>query len=309
MTDWVIEAQQLYKSFGATRAVDGVTVRVPRGAVFALLGPNGAGKTTTLRLLMGMYIPDAGEIRVLDGPPGAARRRLGYLPEARGLYRQARVAELLVYLARLKGLDARTAARRVQAWLERFGLAEWAQRKVHELSHGMQQKVQLAATLVHDPELVILDEPFQGLDPVNVRLVDEIIRELQAQGRTVLLSSHQLHRVERLADQVALIHRGRIVEHGPLTALRRRYMQGRIAVRLAPGSRLPADLPGVVTVQPAGEPQSWYLQLAPQASPQQVLFALVQAAVPLEGFEVVQPSLEDIFLQAVAGQEPAPAAA
>ncbi len=301
---WVVELQRVSKSFGTVRAVDEVSLQVPAGRVFALLGPNGAGKTTTLRVLMGIYFPDAGEVRVFGGPPAAARTRIGYLPETRGLYRQARVQELLEYLAQLKGLDARTARQRAVAWLERFDLLGWARRKVHELSHGMQQKLQLAVTLIHEPPLVILDEPFQGLDPVNVRLVEDIIRDLRARGRTIVLSSHQLHRVERLAEEVALIHRGRIVEQGALAALRRAYARGQVRVRLAPGHDLPDATPGVLARR-AVEPGVWLLDLAPAARPGDVLKALLAQGLPLEGFEVVQPSLEDIFLQAVATQQEA----
>ncbi len=294
----VVLLRNVTKAFGSLLAVDRVSLTLEPGRVFALLGPNGAGKTTTLRLLMGIYFPDSGEVQIFGGEPRAARSRIGYLPESRGLYRQARVQELLEYLARLRGLSTRAARQSARAWLARFDLLAWAKAKVHELSHGMQQKVQLAVTLIHDPDLVILDEPFQGLDPVNAQLVDDIIGELRSQGRTLLLSSHQLHRVERLADEVALIHQGRIVEQGRLADLRRRYALGQVVVRFDGDGTLPADLPGVKAATRDGD--GWLLTLDEQTSPSVVLRTLVQRGVSVREFGQREPSLESIFLRAVA---------
>ncbi len=292
----VVEVRHLVKRYGNFTAVDGVSFEVAAGQVFALLGPNGAGKTSTIRVLMGILYPDGGEVRLLGMPPQEAREQVGYLPEARGLYREARLLELLVYLGALKGLRTAEARRRALAWLERFGLSEWAERKVHELSHGMQQKAQLVAALMHDPPVLVLDEPFQGLDPVNIQLVKRLVADLRAEGKGVLLSSHQLVHVEALADEVALINRGRIVAQGPLEALRRQYARGDIAVGLAERAPLPPQLP----VQKAEARHGlWYLLPEADVTPQEVLRALVDAGAPVERFEVVYPSLEEVFLRAV----------
>lgn len=218
-----MEIRDLVKRYDGFTAVDHVSFTVAPGCVFVLLGPNGAGKTSTIRVLMGILFPDEGEARLFGRAPHEAREQVGYLPEARGLYRDARLDELLVYLGTLKGLSTAAARQRAMTWLARLELQDWAHRKVHELSHGMQQRAQIAAALLHDPPLIILDEPFQGLDPLNIQLVKGLILELRNQGRTVLLSSHQLAHVETLADEVALIHKGRIVLQGPLDTLRRRF--------------------------------------------------------------------------------------
>ena len=291
-----IEVRDLVKRYGDFTAVDQVSFAVPQGHIFALLGPNGAGKTSTIRVLMGILFPDAGEVRLLGRPPHETREQVGYLPEARGLYRDARLLELLAYLGSLKGLRPREARQRALAWLERFDLADWAQRKVHELSHGMQQKAQLVAALIHDPPVLVLDEPFQGLDPVNVQLVKGLVAELRAQGKTILLSSHQLVHVEALADEVALINRGRIVDQGALDDLRRRYARGDVAVRLAADAPLPEGLPVERVERRDG---TWRLYPQPGVAPQEILAQLVAQRAPVEQFEVVYPSLEEIFLRAV----------
>ncbi len=297
-----LRLERLTKRFDGFTAVRAVSLEVRAGEIFALLGPNGAGKTTTIRMVMGILFPDEGEVRVFGHPPRAMREKVGYLPEARGLYRNVRVLELLTYLGQLKGLSPAEAQNRGQAWLQRFDMLPWAHHQIHELSHGMQQKIQLAAALLASPPLVILDEPFQGLDPVNIQLVKSLIQTLREQGHTVLLSSHQLYHVEALADRVALIDHGRIVEQGTLTDLRHRYARGEIAVRLAPGARLPEVIPGVAEVIPTAD--GWRLIPQPQTSAREILAALLAAEVPLERFERLLPSLEDIFLQAVAAAPP-----
>ncbi|NPA92975.1 MAG: ATP-binding cassette domain-containing protein [Chloroflexi bacterium] len=292
-----LRIERLTKRFNGFTAVNAVSLEVHPGEVFALLGPNGAGKTTTIRMVMGILIPDEGEVQIFGQPPREARERVGYLPEARGLYRNVRVLELLTYLGRLKGLSPEEAQERSMAWLTRFDLSAWAEHQIHELSHGMQQKVQLAAALLSEPPLVILDEPFQGLDPVNIQLVKGLIRELRERGQAILLSSHQLHHVEALADRVALIDHGRIVEQGNLADLRQQYAQGDIAIRLAPGAQLPEHIPGVARVTTT--PEGWRLFPQPGVAPSEILKALLSADVPIESFERTLPTLEDIFLQAV----------
>lgn len=291
-----VDIRGLVKRYGDFTAVNRVSLTVEQGHIFALLGPNGAGKTSTIRVLMGILFPDEGEVRLLGRPPHETREQVGYLPEARGLYRDARLLELLTYLGALKGLRPADARRRALDWLERLGLAEWAGRKVHELSHGMQQKAQLVAALLHDPPVLVLDEPFQGLDPVNVQLVKTLVAELRRQGKTILLSSHQLVHVEALADQVALINRGRIVAQGRLEDLRRRYASGEVAVRLAHDAPLPAGLP-VQRVEQHN--RGWHLTPRSGVTPQEILERLLAQGAAIERFEVVYPSLEEIFLRAV----------
>ncbi len=297
----VVEIRDLVKRYDGFTAVDHVSFTVAPGCVFALLGPNGAGKTSTIRVLMGILFPDEGEVRLFGRAPQEVREQVGYLPEARGLYRDARLDELLVYLGTLKGLSTAAARQRAMTWLARLELQDRAHHKVHELSHGMQQRAQIAAALSHDPPLIILDEPFQGLDPLHIQLVKELIAELRSRGRTVLLSSHQLAHVETLADEVALIHKGRIVLQGPLDTLRRRFARGDLAIRLKDGAPLPGDLP----LQRAGERNgTWYV--VPQAGviAREIMQRLLQAGADIERFEVVYPSLEEIFLRAVEGAFP-----
>ena len=212
----------LRKSYALTLAVDDVTFEVGGGEVFGLLGPNGAGKTTLLRLLMSILIADAGEIlldgRPLERPDGD---RIGYLPEERGLYRKEKVREVLIYFGMLKGLARRAARARAEQWLDRVGLPEAAGRRVDELSKGMQQKVQIAGALLHDPDILVLDEPFSGLDPLNTVLIKDLLRDMSRAGRLVILSTHQMPMVEALCDRVAMIDRGRLVLYGDLQEIRR----------------------------------------------------------------------------------------
>ena len=210
----VLSARRLRKQYGSFIAVEDLTFDVYPGEIFGLLGPNGAGKTSTIRILMDIFKADSGEVELLGRPPGRSRERVGYLPEERGLYRDQRVTEVLVYLARLKGVDTATARQRVQAWLERVELADWGDKRIKELSRGMQQKVQFVASLIHDPDLLILDEPFQGLDPVNVELLKGLMRSQVSEGRSIVLSAHQMNLVEELCDRILLINEGRAVLYG-----------------------------------------------------------------------------------------------
>ncbi len=293
MDDTVLEVRNLVKRYDGFTAVDDLTFEVRRGEIFGLLGPNGAGKTTTIRAIMDIFKPDEGTIVVLGRPPGAARTRVGYLPEERGLYRDLKVLEVLEYLAELKGMDRSRAREQAQKWLERVDLAEWATRKVKDLSRGMQQKLQFVASVVHDPELLILDEPFQGLDPVNVDLLKRLIRDLQAEGKTILLSAHQMNLVEVLCDRIVLINRGRAVLYGPLAEIKRQYAAQTVRLR---GPAALEDLPGVARVERQDE--DWVLTLD-RSTPQEVLRHLVERGVPLTAFEVGTMPLEEIFIAVV----------
>ncbi|HEX2686032.1 MAG TPA: ATP-binding cassette domain-containing protein, partial [Kofleriaceae bacterium] len=213
----------LVKKFGNHVAVDDISFEVPRGVVYGILGPNGAGKSTTLRMINDIFAPDAGEITVLGGlkPGSDAAQKIGYLPEERGLYPKMKVAEMIEFIGELRGLSRAEARRRAGAWLDRLGLAQWGKNKVQDLSKGMQQKVQFATALIHEPELVILDEPWSGLDPINAEVLREVVGEIRASGRTVMFSTHLMEQAERLCDHVCIIARGKKVLDGGLAEIKR----------------------------------------------------------------------------------------
>ncbi|HEY7508987.1 MAG TPA: ATP-binding cassette domain-containing protein [Vicinamibacteria bacterium] len=300
MAEAAIALDGVTKAFEGHVAVSDLTLAIPAGSVFGLLGPNGAGKTTTLRMVMNVLAPDAGTVRLLGRPADqAARDRVGYLPEERGLYPRMVVEEQLVFLAAAKGVPRREAARRLSPWLERLGLSEWRRRRVNELSKGMQQKVQLVSTLLHEPDLLILDEPLSGLDPVGAEVVRDVLLELRRQGRTLVLSSHEMETVERLCDAIALINRGKKVLDGPVREVKSRY--GRNAIVLAyegDGSFL-AALPGVAKLTDFGRYVE--LRIGDGADPQQILREAA-ARLRLSRFEIVEPSLRDIFVERVRGE-------
>jgi len=285
------------KSFGDLHAVETLDLNVPAGSIYGLLGPNGAGKSTTIRMIMDIIKPDTGEILLLGEPdPERRRDRIGYLPEERGLYRKMKVRELLMYFGALHGLDARTARERATRWLERMELAGWADAKVEALSKGMQQKLQLITTILHEPEAVILDEPFSGLDPVNVDLVREILLELRDRGVTLLLSTHQMEMVERLCDSICLIHRGRKVLDGPIGQVKAGRGVSAIQVEFEGRPTFHQDASLVARASNSGR----FLEVvpAPGADPQRILEAAARE-VKISRFQVMEPSLHQIFVDTV----------
>jgi ABC-2 type transport system ATP-binding protein len=290
----ILQVHYLTKRYGDLVAVDDLSFEVEPGEVFGLLGPNGAGKTTTIRMILDIVPPDAGQITVLGGTPAAAQPRIGYLPEERGLYRNVRVLDMLIYLAELKGADRARARQRALEWLARMGLEDRAHSKVKDLSRGMQQRLQIVAAIVHDPDLVFLDEPFQGLDPVNVERVKGVIADLRREGKTVVLSTHQMNLVEVLCDRILLINRGRSVLYGPLADLKRQFAPHAVRVR-AP--EIPPCLPGVVAVEI--KDGAYDLSLAEGTAPRDVLRALVDRGVDVQAFEVAPVPLEEIFIRVV----------
>ena len=294
----IIQVQGLVKRYGDVVAVDHLSFEVEQGEIFGLLGPNGAGKTTTIRVVMDILQPDEGTVQVLGQPPGQANARVGYLPEERGLYRNLKVLDNLVYLAELKGVSRSSARERAMHLLERIQLEDWATRKVRDLSQGMQQRLQFVASLIHDPKVLFLDEPFQGLDPVNVERIKEFMAELHREGKTIILSTHQMSMVEALCDRILLIHQGRAVLYGPLAEIKQQYAPHAVRVR-AP--LIPSDLPGVVGVEP--DDGAFNLALAEGARPQEVLRALLDCDVEVQAFEVAPVPLEDIFVAVVSGEE------
>jgi ABC-2 type transport system ATP-binding protein len=244
-----IEVRDVTKRYGDFEAVSGISFSVPAGKVFGLLGPNGAGKTTTIRMIMNITIPDSGSIHV-EGEPStsAASRRIGYLPEERGLYRKMKVLDQLVFLGEIRGLDAKESQRRARSWLERLGLPEWEKKKVEELSKGMQQKIQFIGSVIHDPSVIILDEPFSGLDPVNARVLKEEIIRFREEGKTVVLSTHVMEQAEKLCDEIALINRARLVLNGPVRELKRAHSGNRMVLQMSSPSDALRGVPGVRSV-------------------------------------------------------------
>jgi len=289
------EVSHIAKSFGRTEAVADVSFTVERGEIFGLLGPNGAGKTTTIRIMLDIFKPDRGTVSILGGPMTEERKeRIGYMPEERGLYQDTPLERCLVYLGTLKGLSQAEARQRLQEYLERFDLAQHRTKKVKELSKGMQQKAQLTAALIHQPELVVIDEPFTSLDPVNTQLVKDLMRELRAQGTTILMSTHQMHQVEELCDRILLIDHGRDVLYGKVEDIRRRYAGHAVVVRVM--GELP-PVPGVEEM--ALHNDATRMTLAEGTDPQDVLRALLAQDVIVEQFEIALPGLDEIFIRVV----------
>jgi len=289
------------KSFGDLHAVDALSVQVPAASIYGFLGPNGAGKTTTIRMIMDIIRPDGGRIEVLGRPSaGRAKDRIGYMPEERGLYRKMTVGKVLAYFGAIKGLSAGQAADRAAQWLRRMALSNWADRKVEELSRGMHQKLQFAVTGINDPELLILDEPFAGLDPVNLDLLKAEILRLRDEGTTVVLSTHVMHEAERLCDRILLIDRGKAVIDGGLDEIRAQRRSHAVSAELEGDSRFVPSLPMVAGVQPDG--RRLEIALAQDADPQQLLEALV-GRVRVLAFEVKVPSLHEIFVALVGAQD------
>jgi ABC-2 type transport system ATP-binding protein len=293
------------KRFGSLLAVDDVSFEVQGGEIFGLLGPNGAGKTTTIRMMLDIFRPDGGEISVLGGALDEGKKnRIGYMPEERGLYKDLKLEPTLVYLATLKGLSRAAAREKLETWLRRLDLWEHRGKKVQALSRGMQQKAQLIATLVHEPDLIVVDEPFSGLDPVNTRLVKEIMEEQRQAGRTIVMSTHQMHQVETLCNRIVLIDRGRSVLYGEVDQIQRDFSGNAVLVEGL--GELP-QIPGVTEVHLEGNgglngaaDGARHLALAPGTTPQDVFrFLAGQTSYQVERFEIAAPSLEEIFVSVV----------
>jgi len=290
-----VEVSHIAKSFGETKAVQDVTFSVIPGEIFGMLGPNGAGKTTTIRIMLDIFKPDQGTVAILGGSMTEAKKeRIGYMPEERGLYQDITLEKCLVYLGSLKGLARSDAKHRLDPLLERFDLADHQQKKVKELSKGMQQKAQIINTIVHQPELVIIDEPFTALDPINTQLVKDVMRELRDQGTTIIMSTHQMHQIEELCDRILLINEGRDVLYGDLNEIRRSYAGNAVLIRT------PGQVPVIDGVeQSLANNGSVELVLREDISPQDVLYHLAEKDVVLEKFEVAVPSLDEIFIHVV----------
>jgi len=292
-----LRCKGLTKSFNGHRAVDALDLEVEGKQIFGLLGPNGSGKTTTIRMALGIYARDAGEIEALgSADPLTVRDRLGYLPEERGLYAKMKVGEQLAFLGTIRGLSLRDAKQRTEQWLDRLGLGDRAKSETNELSKGMQQKIQFAAAVIHEPELVVLDEPFTGLDPINTRLLKELILEQRDHGATVVLSTHRMDQVQQMCESICLIHEGRSVLSGRLSDIKASYGESTINLEYDGPPKALQGLAGVREVRDSGRSASLLLD-APESS-QDVLRQLVDR-VRVRSFDLAEPSVEDIFLDKV----------
>lgn len=293
---YAVSLQSVTKRFGDFVAVDAISLSVPSGSIYGILGPNGAGKTTSIRMISGIFAPDAGSVSVLGAGSGVeVRQRIGYLPEEKGLYKKMYAVDLLAYFGSLKGLSMADARQRGQALMERYGLGEYLRKKCEALSKGMQQKLQVLMTVLHEPELLILDEPFSGLDPVNIEMMRDLILEQRQAGRTILFSTHIMDTAEKMCDHVCLFHRGRKVLDGTLADVKSRFSGGIILEFDGDGSFL-HGLPEVARVNDYTRHAEVFLR--DSSSPQDLLRKVMER-VTVRRFEVAQPSLHEIFVRTV----------
>ena len=308
MSDLAIDIRNVVKRYEEHVAVRDLSLQVPRGSVYGLLGPNGAGKTTTIRMILDIIAPDSGTISLFGQPhrSRAALDRVGYLPEERGLYKKMQVRRVLLFLAELKGIGASEASRRIDIWLDRMSLRtpekDWGEAKVDELSRGMQQKVQFIATLLHDPDLVILDEPFSGLDPINAQALKDAVLELKQRGKTVIFSTHIMDNAEKMCDSVCIVARGTKVLDGTVADVKAAAGTRNVALALSgiAANGIGAVLHDTSLVSKLDENNNYFeIELTEAADPQVLLHRLIEAGANIQRFELVRPSLHQIFLQRV----------
>jgi ABC-2 type transport system ATP-binding protein len=295
----IINVHNISKRFGETVAVDNLSFTVHPGEIFGLLGPNGAGKTTCIRMILDIFEPDSGEINILDGRmTDDKKNRIGYLPEERGLYQDIPLERCLTFLAALKGMPEKNVSSTLIDYLKYFDLYDVRDKKVKELSKGMQQKAQLISTLVHDPDLIIIDEPFTALDPVNTEMVKDILEEKRDEGKAIIMSTHQMNQVEELCDRILLIDHGHRVLYGTLQEIQDQFASRDIFVR--PRTPLPAVIEGVKEIRQLNGRQ--LLVLSENVEPHQVLKTLINQGIEMTAFEVAIPPLNEIFIQVVKKQ-------
>jgi ABC-2 type transport system ATP-binding protein len=296
--DKTIELLGVSKAFGRFKAVDDLSFKVPKGIVFGLLGPNGAGKTTTIRMIMNITAPDTGEIRVLGAPMSReTQNRIGYLPEERGLYRKMRVMDHLYFLAAIKEVGKEKARERIGEWIDKMELRPWLNKKVDELSKGMQQKVQFIATIVHDPEILILDEVFSGLDPINTALIKDYLTEFRARGKTIVFSTHVLEQAEKLCDEICLLARSRKILEGNLKDLKKQFAGDLLRLSVEASPDQVKALPGVISVQPVNGD---YVISLVRGTDRRVFLRHAFDHYNVKAFSEKEPELEEIYLSAVA---------
>lgn len=297
-TNTTLEVANVTKRFDEFVAVDDLSLKVRSGRVFGLLGPNGAGKTTTIRMIVNITAPDSGKIELFGKPiDDKLQDRIGYLPEERGLYKKMKVGEQLKFFGALKNVVGAEADKRIDYWLNRVELSAWKDKKATDLSKGMQQKIQFITSVMHDPDLLILDEPFSGLDPVNVQLLQEIVLELKANGKTLIFSTHQMETAERLCDDICLINRSKKILEGTLREIKQSFGRNTVALRCEGGEESLRD-PDLVAKVTAHSDEVEAL-LAPGASAQELLQRLVASGANVTKFELIEPSMNDIFIEKV----------
>jgi len=293
-----LAVHQISKQFGDFTAVNNLSLTVQAGRIFGLIGPNGAGKTTTIRMITNITAPDSGTIRLFGQPlDGAMQDRIGYLPEERGLYKKMKIVDQLKFFAALKNVSATEADKLVDRWLARVELSEWKNKRAKELSKGMQQKIQFIAAVMHDPDLLILDEPFSGLDPVNVELLRDVVLELKAQGKTIIFSTHQMELAEKLCDDICMINKSEKVLDGSLREVKSSFGRNAVALRMEGGESVLED--GTLVAKVSRDSDELEALLAPGANAQQLLERLVASGAQITKFELVEPSLNDIFIEKV----------
>jgi ABC-2 type transport system ATP-binding protein len=290
---YTIELSRVRKTYDHFVAVDDLSFNIEQGEVCGLLGPNGAGKTSTIRMMIGITVPDAGDIKIFGKPfERKSLQRVGYLPEERGLYKKMKVLEQLIFLGQLHGLSANTARQRAVVWSEKLEISGWLQKKVEELSKGMQQKIQFIATLVHDPDFIIMDEPFGGLDPVNAGLLKDVLLELKGEGKTILFSTHRMDQAEKLCDSICLINRGKSVLQGDLRQIKAKYGKNNVQIEYEGDDAFLHQSQLVGSYDNYGNYVE--VRLAPGADAQQLLRAVAERS-RVSKFELMEPSLEEIF--------------
>ena len=292
-----IELNKVRKTYDQFVAVDDLSFNIEEGAVFGLLGPNGAGKTSTIRMMIGITVPDSGQIEMFGKPfERKSLQRVGYLPEERGLYKKMKVLDQLTFLGQLHGLDAATARQRATSWSGKMEISAWLEKKVEELSKGMQQKIQFIATLLHDPDFIIMDEPFGGLDPVNASLLKDVLLEMKQKGKTILFSTHRMDQVEKLCDSICLINRGKSVLQGDLKQIKAQYGRNNVQIEYEGDGNFLQQSKLVGSYNNYGNYVE--VRLAPGADAQQLL-RLVAERSRISKFELMEPSLEEIFIETV----------
>lgn len=292
-----VELSHISKSYGDFVAVNDVSLSIKAGGIYGLLGPNGAGKTSTIRMMIGIIVPDSGQVKVFGEPLSRAHTdQFGYLPEERGLYKKMKVSDHLTFLGQLKGLSGHEAATRARSWCERFELTAWMGKKVDELSKGMQQKVQFIGAVLHDPKLIIMDEPFSGLDPANAVALKDALLELAKNGKTILLSTHRMDQAERLCQSICLINHGRVVLEGDLGQMKASYGRCNVQIKYEGDARFLREARLVQSYNDYGNYVE--VRLAPGADSQELL-RLASSCAQISKFELMEPSLEEIFLEKV----------
>jgi ABC-2 type transport system ATP-binding protein len=295
-----VELDGVRKCYGDFVAVEALGFTIAPGTIYGLLGPNGAGKTSTLRMMLGITLPDSGVVRMFGEPFRREHlKRIGYLPEERGLYKKMKIGEQLTFLGQVRGLSAAEATRSAQTWCERLEISDWMPKKVEELSKGMQQKIQFIAALLHDPELIIMDEPFAGLDPVNATVLKDVLVDLKAKGHTILFSTHRMDQVEKLCDSICLINRGRSVLEGELKQIKARHGRNHVQIQYEGSGDFLHGSPLIESCNDYGNYVE--VQLKRGADSQELLHA-ISAHARVTRFELMEPSLEEIFITAVGGK-------